>query len=72
MTQIFDNTENLIKFVNNILDISKLEAGRMAFTYKTFSHKNTIGSLLENFMTLYAQKSISLTLTDETKHDSIQ
>ncbi len=72
MLQIYGSTEELINFVNNILDISKLEAWRMTFTYKPFSHRILTKKVVDNFMTLCAQKSISLTLTDACLRDTIQ
>lgn len=67
MSQIYTSTEDLISFVNNILDISKLEAGRMTFAMESIDPHIHIQKIYDNFSTLYAEKSITLVLTDHSK-----
>ncbi len=71
MTQIYTSTEELISFVNNILDISKLEAGRMVFTYEYIDHHEHIKNIINNFTSLYLEKNIPLILTDNSKIDTL-
>jgi K+-sensing histidine kinase KdpD len=47
MKKIFENTESLIELVNNILDISKIEAGRMEVKLSQISIRKIIHITLE-------------------------
>jgi two-component system, chemotaxis family, sensor kinase CheA len=66
MQKIYNNTDSLIELVNNILDISKIEAGRFEIIKKEIPIIDTIGKCVDNFRTLYAEKGIALVLTNNT------
>lgn len=65
MQKIYDNTDSLIELVNNILDISKIEAGRFEIIKKEIPILDTIGKCVDNFRTLYSEKGIALVLTNQ-------
>ena len=71
MQKIFDNTESLIELVNNILDISKIEAGRFEILWEEVNIKDVIQNCVENFEILYRDKGITLILTNECTLDTI-
>ena len=71
MQKIFDNTESLIELVNNILDISKIEAGRFEILWQEVNIKDVIQKCVENFENLYREKGITLILTDVSEIDTI-
>jgi two-component system cell cycle sensor histidine kinase PleC len=56
MQKIYNNTEALIELVNNILDISKIEAGRFEIVKKPVIINETISRICENFENLYREK----------------
>lgn len=71
MQKIYDNTESLIELVNNILDISKIEAGRFEIIRNNFRISESIKKCIDNFETLYTEKGISLILTNTYTEDII-
>lgn len=72
MQKIYDNTESLIELVNNILDISKIEAGRFELLYEEVNIRELIQLSVENFETLYREKWIALILTNECQINTIR
>lgn len=71
MKKIFDSTEWLIDLVNNILDISKIEAGRMEIHTAQMPILDTIQSTMENFTSLCKEKGILLDLTQNIISDTM-
>lgn len=64
MQKIYDSTESLIELVNNILDISKIEAGKFEILLAEANIRELIRRVFENFETIYREKWIELTLSD--------
>lgn len=54
------NGKNLLTLINDILDLSKIEAGRMDLNPKTFSLSQTLESIVESIMPLAREKNIEL------------
>ncbi len=54
------NGKNLLALINDILDLSKIEAGRMDMTPKTFSLGSAIETILESLEPIAAEKDIKL------------
>jgi CheY-like chemotaxis protein/signal transduction histidine kinase len=52
------NGKNLLTLINDILDLSKIEAGRMDINPKPFSLRMTIGDIVESIAPLAGEKQI--------------
>lgn len=72
MKKIFDSTEWLIDLVNNILDISKIEAGRMELNITKVSLSSVFSGVYESFIGMYEEKWITLNLTNTLSFDILQ
>jgi len=58
--KIFTNTQSLLELVNDLLDLSKLEAEKMVFSYENVGIVATLEDDLSNFKILCEQKKIDL------------
>ncbi|MFZ2125244.1 MAG: ATP-binding protein [Candidatus Saccharimonadales bacterium] len=54
------NTKNLIDLVNNMLDLSKLEANRLTMEFSDDSMNNLVNKSLEKIALLYESKGVTL------------
>lgn len=72
MKKIYDNTESLIEFVNNLLDISKIEAGKMDIKFESIDPVSVIKDCIDDFSDIYHEKNIGIHLTDESSQDIIK
>lgn len=54
------NGKRLLSLINDILDLSKIEAGKMEMFPATFSLSNLVGQVVENIAPLANQKNINL------------
>ncbi len=57
---IHDSGNALLRIVNDVLDFSKVEAGKMEFEYSEFSAINTVESSAELFSAKAREKNISI------------
>jgi len=66
---ISKNANSLLAFLNNILDLSKIEAGKMEVNTKLFDVGQLINSIVESFSPLIEDKKLnfSVDLTDLVK-----
>jgi signal transduction histidine kinase len=64
MKKIYDSTESLIDLVNNILDLSKIEAGRMEKVITPVDIHALVVKCKGDFEGIYSEKNIQLLLTD--------
>ena len=55
------NGRRLLTLINDILDLAKIEAGKMDVNPKPFSLKTTVENILESMAPLAAEKGIALT-----------
>jgi signal transduction histidine kinase len=58
LRQIYKSGKHLLALINDILDLSKVEAGRMELILSTFDLATVINSALDTMRPLAAQKSI--------------
>jgi len=54
---------NLLKLINDVLDISKVEAGKLSYSYKVVSMNEVISDIINDLEPLATQKSIQLSFT---------
>lgn len=71
MEKIFNSSESLIQLVNNILDISKIEAWRFEIIKSDIDIVWVVSKCIDNFKTLYEDKWITLVLTNKTNFHTI-
>ena len=60
LEKIFGNTTQLIEMVNDMLDVNKLEAGKMDFSYDVFNIDTLLSWVIEDMQTLVKNKNITL------------
>ncbi len=58
----YDSGRDLLKIVNNILDLSKIEAGEMKLAQEEFSLREMIGNIHQKMVVLARKKSIKFTI----------
>ncbi|SPD74623.1 putative Histidine kinase [uncultured Desulfobacterium sp.] len=54
------NGKNLLALINDILDLSKIEAGRVTINPRAFSLETTIDTIIENLSPIAAEKGLQL------------
>jgi len=67
LQSIISCSENLLYIINDILDLSKIEAGKMTFEKMPFSLKEVIDNTLMIFSREAASKNIKLTVESDKK-----
>lgn len=68
LTDVFNSTERLIHLVNDLLNLSRIEGGRLKFTLSTFSLDTTISKVILDLSSIAKGKGIELL---QKKVDSI-
>ncbi len=61
--------KHLLQLINNILDISKIEAGMFSLEYSVFSIKEAIGEAIVVLKSLAGKKNLSITVKYECSDD---
>jgi len=61
LQEVLKNAENLLQLINSILDLAKVEAGKMELSLETFSPSESIGEVQQTLQPLLAKKSQLLT-----------
>lgn len=72
MKKIFESTEWLIDLVNNILDISKIEAWRMEIHKSQIALDEVINSSMESFLKICEEKWVSLQFINSLTENIIE
>jgi two-component system, sensor histidine kinase and response regulator len=70
---IQESTNALLSIVNNILDVSKIEAGKLEVAYEPFKIGELLQSLISTFSIKAGQKGIelSMSLAEEARRDIV-
>ena len=66
-TNIYNSAQSLILLVNDILDISKIESGKLEVTNAPFNLQHTVGTILSSSSYLAEQKQLELILKIDDK-----
>ncbi|MBN2091476.1 response regulator [candidate division KSB1 bacterium] len=65
------NSQNLLKLINNLLDLSKIEAGKMELHYTNFSIRELINSTVETIKPLCMEKGLKVEITIENNFPEV-
>jgi PAS domain S-box-containing protein len=68
---IIDNSHHLLKLINDILDLSKIEAGKMDYHYEVVDLQETIHEVNNNFQAIALKKNINLKINVEPTLNNI-
>ena len=68
---IVQSGRHLLDLVNDVLDLSKVEAGKMDLHWEDFSARMTVGEVIVQLGTLAAKKELTVSATYETELDII-
>ena len=60
LTDIQNSGKHLLRLINNVLDLSKIEAGRMELAVADYSVQDTVESVRSSLASLAAQKGLDL------------
>ena len=60
INNVLSSGRHLLNLVNDILDLSKVEAGRMELHWEEFSSRQSVSEVLSQLSTLAAQKELNL------------
>jgi PAS domain S-box len=71
VAHISDAGKHLLKLINNVLDLSKVEAGKMELQYETFSVSEAITEIQTLISPLARKKSISVDVEFDPQIDTI-
>lgn len=67
LRRVYLSNERLIKLVNDLLDLSRMEGGRMRYEMKPTQFSVIIGSVVEEFQQIAQSKGISLRFKKESE-----
>ncbi len=67
LDRIKNNVGRLVRMINDLLDLSKIEAGTMSFESKTFAIADLAETLVDNLQVLAREKDIALLTTTAEK-----
>ena len=60
LSMVHSSSVHLLNLINDILDISKIEAGRMSFSKERFNIKDVISEVVQNVSPLISKKEVKL------------
>ncbi|MBX7149616.1 GAF domain-containing protein [bacterium] len=62
LSEVLKNAENLLRLINSILDLAKVEAGKMEISYERFSIANLVQEVFQTVAPLMTRKEQELKL----------
>jgi PAS domain S-box-containing protein len=65
VTRIFDNSKNLLALINDILDLSKIEAGRLNLNIERFDVQTLLNATVAELRSLSQQKQLTLSVSTD-------
>ncbi|OGG04941.1 hypothetical protein A2Z33_06625 [Candidatus Gottesmanbacteria bacterium RBG_16_52_11] len=65
LTAAYNENDRLIRLVNNLLNISRIEAGRMNFAFQTLNLEEIISEVITNLQNVAKEKGLNLTYIRE-------
>ncbi len=68
---IESNSRHLLETINELLDLSKMEAGRMSYQYTTLDMKNLINESIQDFLAQSVQKKITVEFKPSNSANSV-
>jgi signal transduction histidine kinase len=68
---MYKSSESLIALVNDLLDLSRIDAGKMELKYEVCDIKELVRGTFESFATLMGKKSMNFTLKETIDTDLI-
>ncbi len=72
LEKIDKHSNSLTRLVNNLLDIARIESGRVQMDIREISIKETLGSIADLISPQIKEKNISLKISIKTKSDKIR
>lgn len=60
LAEIHDSAERLLKLINNLLDLSRLEAGHMRYDFALHSLEHVVSSASKELLPLFVQQQVTL------------
>lgn len=71
LNRIFESTNHLVKVVEDLLNISKIEQGGLTYEMSKFDMKKVVTDFLADFSISAANKHLTVTYDDDNKSDYI-
>ncbi len=71
VTNINESGKHLLELINDILDLSKIEAGKMELEYENFSIKELFDELVTQMTPMASRKNIVITIDNKIQPDEI-
>ncbi len=68
---IFRSGSNLLALINDILDLSKVEAGKMAMVVESFPIATLLGDISDTFAHMAEEKGLTFTIDDHSGTDNL-
>ena len=72
LSEIHDSAERLLKLINNLLDLSKLEAGQIQYDFRHTSSTALVHAVGKELQPLLAQKRLTLHIDERTTLPDIE